>query len=354
MTTKRINLALQGGGAHGAYTWGVLDRLLEEKKLVIAGVSGTSAGAMNAAVLVNGFVEGGNEGAKAALHDFWWEMSELGAFTLLNKTPIERFFTGWNLDWSPAYHAMDWMSRVFSPYYTNPTNINPLKKILENRLNISNLQACSTMQLFISATHVATGQPRVFSCEEITADVIMASACLPQLYQAVTIDGEHYWDGGYMGNPAIWPLLYHTECEDVLLVQINPLVRKELPTSAMEITNRLNEITFNASLVAEMRAIDFVHKLHTEHKLDRNKYKNPRMHMVYSPKALDDLNASSKMNVSWDFLQHLHELGRIAADRWLETHWDHIGSKSTLDIRSTFLCGPHPETHERIKKKELQ
>ncbi len=338
--TKTINLALQGGGAHGAYTWGVLDRLLEEKDLTIEGISGTSAGAMNAAVLVDGYVKGGSEGAKESLEIFWKRVSDIASFSPLHKSAPERMLTGWNMDASPAYRWFDLLSRIFSPYTLNPLNINPLRTILEDMLDLEALRACCIIKLFISATHVASGQARVFHCDEITSDVLMASTCIPFFFQAVDIDGEHYWDGGYMGNPAIWPLIYNCNSEDVVLVQINPIHREALPRTADEIINRLNEITFNSSLIAEMRAIEFVSKLLKQDRLERERYKDMRMHLIYSPEQMHDLNASSKVNADWDFFLYLKHIGRQAADRWLKTHGGDIGVKSSVNIHDKFLRGP--------------
>lgn len=338
--TKRINLALQGGGAHGAYTWGVLDRLLEEETLEIEGISGTSAGAMNAAMLVNGFCHNGRDGAKACLEEFWRRVSEAAAFSPLHKTPLERLLTGWNMDFSLAYHWFDMLSRVFSPYELNPLNINPMRTIVESMLDKESLNACSIIKLFITATHVASGQARVFHCHEITPDVLMASTCIPFLFQGVEIEGDIYWDGGYMGNPAIWPLIYHCNTEDVILVQINPLHDYDLPNSANEIINRLNEISFNSSLVAEMRAINFVSRLLKEGSLDPKRYKDMRMHLIYSPEAMHNLNASSKMNADWDFFLFLKNIGREAAEQWLKENWAKVGQEGTLDIREKFLYRP--------------
>ncbi len=343
MTAKKITLALQGGGAHGAYTWGVLDRLLEEKDLVIEGISGTSAGAMNAAMLVNGYVQGGRDGAKKCLETFWRRISEVAAISPLHKTPLERALTGWNMDLSPAYHWFDLMSRIFSPYELNPLNINPMRSVLDEMLDHEAVQACSLIKLFITATHVASGQARVFETHEITPDVLLASACIPFMFQAVEIDGQHYWDGGYMGNPAIWPLIYECESEDVVLVQINPIHDPVLPRTANEIINRVNEITFNSSLVAEMRAIAFVSKLLKDGTLDRKRYKDMRMHLIYSADHMHHLNASSKMNADWDFFLFLKNIGRETADHWLKTHWKDVGVKSTVDIHNKFLCGPGTE-----------
>ncbi len=338
MSIKTINLALQGGGAHGAYTWGVLDRLLEEDKLIIEGISGTSAGAMNAAMLVNGYMHNGRDGAKQYLETFWKRISETAAYGPLHKSPLERMMTGWNMDYSATYHWLDLLSRVFSPYELNPLNINPMRNILEDMIDLEAMRSCSMIRLFVAATHVASGQVRIFECNELSTDVLMASACIPSLFQAVEVDGEHYWDGGYMGNPAIWPLIYNCKSPDVVLIQINPIHDDKVPKTAADIINRLNEISFNSSLIAEMRAIDFVTRLIEEGQLDDKKYKKMNMHLIYSPDNMHHLNASSKMNADWDFFRFLRDIGRSDAESWLKLHWKDIGERSSLDIRNKFLC----------------
>ena len=257
MMIKRINLALQGGGAHGAYTWGVLDRLLEEDRLEVEAISGTSAGAMNAAVFADGMGRGGRPEARRALEAFWRNISQAAQYGPLQPTPFDRYANGWNLDHSAAFVAFDLLTRMLSPYQLNPTNYNPLRNVLEKSVDFKRLEGCRAVKLFISASNVKTGKVRVFKSGEITPDVLLASACLPFLFQAVTIDGDPYWDGGYMGNPAIFPLIYGAEAADVLIVQVNPLGSDRVPTTAPEIMNRLNEISFNSSLMREMRAIAF-------------------------------------------------------------------------------------------------
>ena len=325
--TYKINLALQGGGAHGAFTWGVLDRLLEEENLIISGISGTSAGAINAAVLVDGYAKDGAVGAKNNLEKFWQEVGKLGY-----SNPLSYMY---NLPNTPNF--LEAIKNVFSPYQLNPLNLNPLKNILEDILDTKSLNACSIIQLFVTATNVRTGQPRIFECKDLSIDAILASACLPQLFQAIEIDGETYWDGGYVGNPAIWPLIYKTNVDDILLVQINPIRRNQIPTCASEIIDRINEITFNSSLIAEMRAINFVSKLVKQGKLKHEEYKDLRMHMIDSNPELHGLTASSKMSNELSFFINLKNIGRDAASSWLKNNKDKIGVKATLDIEKVFL-----------------
>ena len=348
---KLLNLALQGGGAHGAYTWGVLDRLLEEEDLEIHAVSGTSAGAMNAAMLASGYRRGGREGAKKKLQEFWWEVSVMGAwFNPVRTSLMDELQHHWGLDNNLPYQWVELMVRLFSPAQLNPLNINPLRGLLKRLLDIEAINAGGQIPIFVTATNVHSGQPRVFKCEEITVDVLMASACIPFYSQAVVVDGVPYWDGGYMGNPSIWPLIYNTHIHDVLLVQINPIYRDTTPTSAHEIINRLNEINFNASLIDEMRAVNFVTKLIREGRLDKSEYKDMHMHMIPSPDVAYGLDASSKMNTDWGFFQFLKDIGRRAAETWLKENKTHIGVRGTVDIESEFLGITKPDIHKIHQK----
>jgi NTE family protein len=346
----RIDLALQGGGSHGAFTWGVLDRLLDDEGLAFAGVSGTSAGALNSAVLATGMAEGGRPGAQAALRHFWLDVAaqhspyhggcfgHWGAGLPPGTLPA---MEGYNLDWNPFYVWMQQLLRWASPYQFNPLGANPLRAVVERHVKPA-LVAGGELAVFVTATAVHTGQPRVFGRHELSIDALLASACLPQLFRAVEIDGEPYWDGGYSGNPALWPLIYDTDVLDVVLVKINPLVRPGTPDTPEAIADRVNEITFNAALAGEMRAIGFVSRLIDEGRLDPGIYKNLRLHMVADDEGLAPLNASSKLNTERGFLEALHGLGRAAADRWLAAHRADIGRRSSLDLKTTFLA---PRTH---------
>lgn len=336
---RPIVLALQGGGSHGAFTWGVLDRLLDEAGLPIAGISGTSAGAMNAAVLACGWVSGGRRGAQAALRAFWTDIGAQsgawggGCFGPAGARPLASY----NLDWNPFYVWQQQFLRLFSPYQFNPTGRDLLRTVLARHVDEARLRA-SPIPLFITATAVRTGQPRVFRHDDLGLDGLLASACLPQLFQAVVIDGEPYWDGGYSGNPALWPLIYETPALDLVLVKINPLSRPGTPDTPAEIADRVNEITFNAALVGEMRAIGFVSRLVEQGSLSGDQYKNLRLHMVADDDGLAPLQASSKLNTDPAFLQALHALGHAAADRWLTAHRADIGVRSTLDLHGSFLA----------------
>ena len=337
---KPVNLALQGGGAHGAFTWGVLDRLLEDGRLEIVAVSGTSAGAMNAVVLAQGLHQGGPRGARAALERFWREVSLAARASPIQRSALDVLVGNWSLDRNPAYIAADLMSRVVSPYEINPLGLNPLRDLLARTVDFDEVRACSDLAVHISATDVETGRVKVFNRPELTLDMVMASACLPTLYHAVEIDGRHYWDGGFMGNPVIHPFYDHSPSDDVIIVQINPVVRPGVPRTAREITNRINEISFNSSLLRDLRAIDFVHRLLEDGRLPPGSYRQVRVHMIEDRKRLRPLGASSKLNAEWRFLRHLFDIGRAAADRWLAAHLAQVGHAGTLDLRQMFEGAP--------------
>jgi NTE family protein len=335
---RSLDLALQGGGSHGAFTWGVLDRILQEPDLTIAGISGTSAGAMNGAVLCTGFAEGGPTGARAALRAFWEDVSRTGmAFAPPAWWPQLPWPTSGNLDETPWFAGFDLLSRLASPYQFNPLDFNPLAEILRRHVRLDALERCHEIALFVTATRVHTGQARIFSRNEVTHQALLASACLPFVFKAVEIDGEPYWDGGYMGNPAIHPLIYNTEAVDIMLVCINPIRREVTPTRPLEIMYRLNEINFNSSLIAEMRAINFVGKLIRDNRLDDSLYRRIRMHMIRDDAALAQFNASSRFNTEAGFLKRLFDIGFAAADRWFDRHGKTLGQGETLDIAKEFL-----------------
>jgi NTE family protein len=334
-----LDLALQGGGSHGAFTWGVLDRLLEDETLAIDGVCGTSAGALNAAVLATGWAEGGRAGATRALRAFWLDIAEQGGCFGNgggSSVTMEAGVTGSSLEGNWLYMWSQQFLRTFSPYQFNPLDINPLRGVLLRHVREDALRK-GPLSLFVTATAVRTGQPRIFQREDLSVDALLASACLPQLFRAVVVDGEPYWDGGYSGNPAIWPLIYATPALDVMLVKIDPLVRPETPDTSGEIADRINEITFNASLVSEMRAISFVQRLVREGRLSEGEYKGLRLHMI-ADENLGRLHPSSKLNTDRRFLEGLFDLGRAAAQGWLARHRSDVGVRSTFDPAEVFLA----------------
>jgi NTE family protein len=327
---KLIDLALQGGGSHGAFTWGVLDRLLEEPRLKIDAISGTSAGAMNAAVLADGWAKNGAPGARAALDAYWGRVAKAATFSPMQRSPLDRLLGRWTLDFSPAFITFDLMSRLFSPYDLNPQGHNPLTKILDESIDFERL-ARSPIKLFVTATNVHTGRGRIFRNAELTPDVLLASACLPTMFQAIEIDGEAYWDGGFAGNPTITPLVRESDAQDSILVQINPRERPGTPRTASEILNRLNEVSFNAALMKELRMIALMRQVADPGTGEGARWAGMRTHRIMSD-MLIDLGSSSKMNAEWEFLTLLREEGRRAASEFLDEHGGDIGHRSTADI----------------------
>jgi NTE family protein len=344
----QIDLALQGGGSHGAFTWGVLDRLLQEEWLEIAAISGTSAGAMNAVAVASGLMHGGREGARANLHRFWQRVAELSPFHHIQSGPlgslatplagpVSAWLSPWTEPWQQALNA--WGSQ-FSPYQLNPLNLNPLRQILLDTVDFKSVGRCDKTRLFIAATQVRTGSLKVFEQCNLTPDMVLASACLPLLFQAVEIDGEAYWDGGYAGNPSLMPLIIQSPANDLLLVQINPIERDERPTSASDILDRISEVTFNASLLKEMRSIALLQQMIADEGRPGHHYRNPlfqrvaalRVHQIDGGASLAPLGPASKSNTQWAFLQQLHALGRASAEQWLAAHAQDLGQRSSWDL----------------------
>ncbi len=333
MTTRKITLALQGGGAHGAFTWGVLDRLLQDETLDIRGVSGTSAGAMNAGVLVAGLADG-RERARDALAGFWRGISDKGAaaFNPYQSTPFHHLGQAWNMDWSPASIWLDVMAQFVSPYQLNPLDTNPLRDLLHQHIDVERLTRDDTISLFVCATNVLTNRLEIFEGDRLCHDAFLASACLPQLHRAVEIEGEYYWDGGFTGNPVLKPLIRACDADDIVIVQINPTERDELPITSRDIMDRLNEVTMNASLMRELDAIRTITGLLECGDLQSAHYRPIHIHCIADPEVMGPLGVRSKNNTSWNFLSYLKDAGRDCADRWLQRNRRHIGKKSTLDL----------------------
>jgi NTE family protein len=334
---KRVNLALQGGGAHGAFTWGVLDHLLEDGRLGVEGISGTSAGAVNAVMLADGLRRGGTQEARKRLADFWRAASLGGDLPAVQRAVIGRLFSLLPSEGSPT---LDWLtawSRYLSPYDVNPLNINPLKDLIERFVDFDGLRA-DPRPIFIAATNVQTGRLHIFPHEKISAEAVMASACLPAVFRAVEIDGVHYWDGGYLGNPVLYPFFRSTESEDVVIVQINPLVRRKLPTSTREIMARVNEITFNAPLMGELRAIEFVTRLIDQGRVPRgigpNEYRRINVHRIVLEGLGERFASATKLRNDYDSFQLLRKLGQRAARRFLDAHYADIGVRSSIDLKA--------------------
>ena len=340
---KPINLALQGGGSHGAFTWGVLDRLLEDGRVVFDGICGTSAGAMNAVLVAHGLMHGGADGARATLANFWERIGKLGAAlnplaALAGGNPLA------NAGTSPLLATQQWamesLTRTFSPYQFNPLNLNPLRDLLASCVDFEALPRCDKVKLFICATNVRSGKVRIFDNAAMSADAVMASACLPHLFQAVEIDGQHYWDGGYLGNPALYPLFYATATRDVVVVMVNQMWRDEVPTTSAEIEDRVNEISFNSSLMREMRAVEFVSRQLTEGWLKPEYARRMRhvlVHLIRADAVMASLSADTKISTDAGFLTGLRDIGRASAALWLRENHADVGKRSTVDLRSEFL-----------------
>ncbi|MDW7709234.1 MAG: patatin-like phospholipase family protein [Deferrisomatales bacterium] len=332
-TPKPINLALQGGGSHGAFTWGVLDRLLEDDRVVIEGISGTSAGAINAAVLADGMEKGGRAGARDALERFWRAMSERGAFSPYRSGPFTPFHP-FGTRWSPLALWYEWISQWASPYQLNPFDLNPLREVLAQTIDFARLRACRCVKLYISATNVRTNRLHIFTREQLSAAHLLASACIPTLFQAVTIDGEHYWDGGLMGNPVLEPLVSHCRAVDIVIVQVNPTLRRELPQTAQDIAERFNQIAFNASLMREVRTLAEIGRLVKAGVLQDPRYECTFLHRIAAEEALEGLGPHSKHDTEWTFLTGLRDRGREKAGQWLAEELPQVGVRSTLDLEA--------------------
>ena len=334
---KKINLALQGGGAHGAYTWGVLNALLEDGRLDFEAITATSAGSMNAAILLYGLHTGGRDGARALLNTFWTRVSQASAFI----NPMQRNFADQMLKGNFGFNWFESFSRTISPYQFNPLNYNPLKTILDELIDFKSFKNCTEGKLFICATNVKTGESKIFENHDMSSDVLCASAALPNLFQAVEIEGQYYWDGGYLGNPSLWPLFYKATTPDILIIHVNPIYRDEVPMDAASIENRVNEITFNSSLMKELRSIAFVQKLVRDDMLKpayKKDYRDMLLHAIRSEEVMRDLNVASKFDTSLKFLLSLRDIGRNCGKAWLDNNFDAIGSQTTIDIMRDYLA----------------
>ena len=334
---KKVGLALQGGGAHGAFTWGVLDRLLEEDHVVADAMCGTSAGGLNAVACAYGLHVGGPVAAKEILEKLWRKVAQAGS--MFQPSGFDKMFSGGDMHNSPSYMMFNNMSQFMSPYNFNPFNYNPLRDILTDLIDFKELHLYNKKKLFICATNVKTNRAKIFSNKDITVDSVLASACLPFLFQAVEIENEYYWDGGYMGNPPIFPLITNTHLHDIVLVKINSIIINSVPTTARDIADRVNEISFNSSLINEMKLIHYRNELlrngilKTDDKTNREIF----VHTISGYDALSQLSYSSKMNTSWEFLLSLKEKGRQTASKWLETDYKQVGLKSTFDVEEHFF-----------------
>ena len=329
---KVVNLALQGGGSHGAFTWGVLDRLLEEKRLKFEGITATSAGAVNAVVLADGLAAGGREGARDALRLYWQKVSEISSRGIFKTDKANSDF---GLENSPGFLFVESLTFFASPYQMNPFNYNPVKDLLAETINFERVRQQRAVKLFICATNVQTAKAKIFAGKDLGVEHVLASACLPLMMHAVEVDGEFYWDGSYAGNPAIFPLVYDCEARDIIMVHITPAERPGVPTTSPAIMNRTQEISFNTSLIREMRTIAFLNKL-----IDNDRVSGAKrmlMHLIEAEDLIRGFSWSSRLNGDWDFLMHLHAMVRERADKWLATNFDHLGKQSTVDLEAKYF-----------------
>jgi NTE family protein len=350
---RMLNLALQGGGSHGAFTWGALDALLEDGRLGFEGLSGTSAGAVNAVAFAGGWAKAQaagrdpREGAREKLAGIWYRVSALGSLGTLQQQFMRMLWGGLPPALSPGNLIGNAWSRMLSPYQSNPLDINPLRTMLEEEIDFGAIAAMRELKVFVSATHVSTGKAVVFTGRQLDARAVLASACLPMLFQAVEIDGEPYWDGGYSVNPALSPLIKGCATADLMLVQINPLAREHAPKTSADIVDRVNELTFNASLLTQMRAIDFVNRLVAEGAVSHARCKSVRVHRIDGSPALEAFPTSSRASADGAMISQLFEAGRSTAQQWLAQHFEAIGHHATVDIRHDYLDDtrlelPHP------------
>ncbi len=338
---KNVNIALQGGGAHGALAWGILDMLLEDGRIDVEGFTSSSAGTMNALAFAQGMMEGGRDGARAKLEEFWSEISKVGVFfSPVHTNPMEKFLGFGSAENPFAYFMFDTMTRMFSPYQFNPLDINPLRDVLLRVIDFEKIRACDKLKLFTSATNVRTGKVHIFHGKEMSIDVALASSCLPFLFKAVEIRGEYYWDGGYTGNPALYPLFYETKSDDIILIPLNPMYREEIPTSAPTIMNRINEISFNDSLLKELRAIEFVKRLIEQDMIKdefKGQYKNLLVHSIRADDMMKKFSITSKFDTDWDFLIKLRDAGRAGMKNWLDQNFDNLGVRPSVDLKQELL-----------------
>lgn len=332
MAQKAVALALQGGGVHGAFTWGVLDRILEEGVLHIEAVSGTSAGALNATVLASGLAEGGRERARERLHELWEGIAAIGNLSPFRPGPLDSLTSSWNNDWTAGTFALEFLTKMLSPYQLNPFAINPLRQLIARLVDFERLRASPT-KLFVSATNVRTGRPRIFTTGEMSADVVLASACLPSLNQAVEIEGEHYWDGGFTANPALLPIVAQCESNDIVIVQITPAREPEVPMTARDIQGRVSRIVFNAPLHRELETIAWMKETGIAsgngNGAFAQKLKHLRLHHINGSEVMRPLGTASALHAEWPMIAHLHEQGSARAAEWLSNDGARIGVEST-------------------------
>jgi len=331
---KVVNLALQGGGTHGAFGWGVLDRLLEDERLNFEGITASSAGAVNALMVASGLASGGYQGARKALRHFWERLSADASRGIFRPSLLDKVNPTHGLEHSPGYLFIEALTYFASPYQLNPFNINPLKELISELVDFDQVRRQQAVKLFLCATNVRTAKVKVFKGAELTVNHVLASTCLPLMMHAVELDGEHYWDGGYAGNPAIFPLVYECESRDILLVHTTPAERPDLPRTSPAIMNRMQEISFNTALIREMRSVAFLNR-----RIEQGKAEGKRMlvHVIEAEDLTRNFTASSRLNGDWDFLMELFNQGRERTDKWLKENFDRIGVESTVDLEEKYF-----------------
>ncbi len=333
---KKIALALQGGGTHGTFTWGVLDYLLEDGRFEIEGLSGTSAGGMNAAAVTQGLVKGGDQGGRQELRRFWELVHKRSAFSSAQPTQFTRML-GYSLRLTPAYSWGQWAKNFFSPYEFNPLNVNPLRDLVTEFFDFDLLRQAKNPKLFLCATHVKSGKLKIFKGRQLKLESLLASACLPTLFQAVEVDGEHYWDGGFIGNPALFPLIYNCASKDFIVIQVRQAYRDKLPTTAQEIIDRQEEITYNACLIREMRSTHYISKMVDKGIIIDKGVKSLNMHVIRNAEVFGQLDQSSALNADWDFFEYLFNAGRDTTQKWVAKHFNDIGVRTTANLDEDFI-----------------
>lgn len=334
---KKIAIGLQGGGSHGAFSWGVLDAIFADERIDIIGLSGTSAGGMNAAAALQGFNKNGRQGARDELRRFWKMVHSRSSNLPMPTNSFQSIMGNYSLRGSPMYAWVNMLRDFYSPYETNPLDINPLKNIVHDFFDFDILHKSSKMKIFLCATHVKSGKMHIFKGKELSENALLASSCLPSLFKAVDVNGEYYWDGGYVGNPAIYPLIYNCPTKDIAIVQLTQGYRDKLPTTADAIMDRHREITYNACLVREMRAIHLISSLVEKGMITDKSIKKLNMHVIRNTDLFEELDLSSAMNTDWKFLEHLFQAGFESGQQWITDHYDDIGIKSSADLEKDFI-----------------
>jgi NTE family protein len=334
---KKVVVALQGGGSHGAFTWGVLDALLEKKDFFIEGISGTSAGAMNAVAATQGLLQNGNKGAQQMLQAYWEKIGEKGRKSPLQFSPLDKAVKHFDMSNNPVFKMMQSIGGMFSPYQLNPKNVHPMRDVVEGLFDFKLLQEAQERKVFLCATHIATGKLKIFTGKELTSDAVLASACVPSLFQAIEVNGEFYWDGGFIGNPAIYPLLYNCDAVDVIVIQIRRVHDHVIPRTVHDINNRLGEITQNACLTREMRSIAYITKLIEDGVIPKGRVKHLHMHLIRDDEFFGTLDRSSGFSADPDFLAYLRDAGRRCGEKWIKEHYNNIGVRTTANLGDDFV-----------------